>query len=64
MKGGPASVTNFELMSPVTEAFLLGCLAQRFPGEWLEWDSANMRFTNSEKANRWVNPAYRSEYKI
>ena len=31
-KGGPASLTNFEISSPVTEAFLLGCLAQRLPG--------------------------------
>src|SRR5581483_2823504 len=31
IKGGAASLTNFEIQSPVTEAFLLGCLAQRFP---------------------------------
>ena len=35
IKGGPASLTNFEVQSPVTEAFLLGCLAQRFPGRTL-----------------------------
>ena len=63
-KGGPPSQTSFETQSPVTESFLLGVLAQRFPSDWLEWDSANMRFTNSEKANRWVNPPYRSEYKV
>ena len=33
IKGGPPSQSNFELMSPVTEAFLLGSLAQRVPGE-------------------------------
>jgi len=63
-KGGPATATSFELQSPVTESFLLGCLAQHFPGEWLEWDSANLRFTNSEKANRYVDPPYRSEYRL
>lgn len=61
-RGGPASLTNFELQCPVTEAFLLGCLAQRFPGERLEWDPAAMRITSSERANRWVDPPYRSEY--
>ena len=63
-KGGPPAQTSFELQSPVTESFLLGCLAQRVPAERLEWDSANMRFTNSERANRFVDPPYRSQYKI
>lgn len=63
-KGGPASLANFELQSPVTESFLLGCLAQRFPGERLLWDTANMRVTNFEKANEYVDPPYRSPYPI
>jgi predicted dehydrogenase len=63
-KGGPAPLANFELQSPVTEAFLLGCLAQRFPGQLIEWDSANMRVTNSEKLNGYVDPPYRSAYRI
>ena len=63
-KGGPASLTNFEVQSPVTEAFLLGCLAQRFPGERFEWDATNMRVTNSEKANRYLDPPARSAYAI
>jgi hypothetical protein len=62
-KGGPASLTNFELQSPATEAFLLGCVAQRVPGERLLWDTANMRFTNSEKANGCVDPPYRGEFR-
>ncbi|HWB97893.1 MAG TPA: Gfo/Idh/MocA family oxidoreductase [Bryobacteraceae bacterium] len=61
-KGGPPSATNFEVQSPVTEAFLLGCLAQRLPGERFEWDSAAMRITNSEKANRYLDPAPRRDY--
>jgi predicted dehydrogenase len=62
-KGGPASLTNFELQSPVTEAFLLGCVAQRVPAQRLAWDTANMRFTNSERANGYVDPPYRSEFR-
>jgi predicted dehydrogenase len=58
----PAPLANFEMQSPVTEAFLLGCLAQRFPGERLEWDAAHMRITSSEKANRYVDPPARSGY--
>jgi len=63
-KGGPPSLTNFEVQCPVTEAFLLGCLAQRFPGERFDWDSANVRVTNSEKANQYLDQAPRSAYKI
>ena len=58
-KGGPASSADFRSQSAVTEAFLLGCLAQRLPGERFEWDSAAMRITNSERGNRFVDPPYR-----
>ncbi|HWQ56486.1 MAG TPA: Gfo/Idh/MocA family oxidoreductase, partial [Bryobacteraceae bacterium] len=59
-KGDPATAAGFEPQSPVTEAFLLGCLSQRFAGERLEWNSAAMRVTNSEAAGRFVDPPYRS----
>jgi predicted dehydrogenase len=59
---GQAPLANFEIQSPVTEAFLLGCLAQRFPGERLAWDSANMKITSFEKANQFVDPPARSGY--
>jgi predicted dehydrogenase len=63
-KGGAPSLTSFEIQSPVTEAFLLGCLAQRFPGEQFAWDSENMRITNSEKANRYLDPAPRTGFGV
>jgi predicted dehydrogenase len=61
-KGGPAALTNFEIQSPVTEAFLLGCMAQRLPGEKLLWDTAQTKVTNNEKANSLVDPPYRNGY--
>jgi predicted dehydrogenase len=61
---GQAPLANFELQSPVTEAFLLGCMAQRFPGELLEWDTANVRITSSEKLNSYIDPPYRSPYTL
>ena len=63
-KGGPAPLANFESQAPVTEAFLLGCIAQRFPGQLIEWDTAAMRITNSEKLNGYVDPPSRSAYKV
>jgi hypothetical protein len=61
-KGGPAPLASFETQAAVTETFLLGCLAQRIPWERFEWDTANKRVTNSEAANRYIDPPYRSEY--
>ncbi len=61
-KGGPAPLANFEIQAPVTEAFLLGCIAQHFPGDLLKWDEANARITSSERANRWVDPPMRSGF--
>jgi hypothetical protein len=63
-KGGPATVASFESQSPVTESFLLGCIAQRFPGEFLEWDTQNTRITSSAKANAFVDPPSRTKYLI
>jgi predicted dehydrogenase len=60
--GAPAPLANFEIQSPVTEAFLLGCIAQRFPGERIEWDTANMRITSPEKLNAYVDPPGRSGF--
>jgi hypothetical protein len=61
-KGGSPALTNFEIQAPVTEAFLLGCMAQRLPGEKLLWDTAQMKVTNNEKANGFVDPPYRNGY--
>jgi predicted dehydrogenase len=64
-KGSPQPpLADFEIQSPVTEAFLLGCIAQRFPGQLLEWDTTSMRITNSEKLNAYVDPPYRNAYRL
>jgi predicted dehydrogenase len=64
IKGGPAPLANFESQGPVTEAFLLGCIAQRFPGQLIEWDTGSTRITNSDKLNGYVDPPYRAAYRI
>ena len=61
-KGGQAALTNFEIQNPVTEAFLLGCMAQRLPGEKINWDTSQTKVTNNEKANSLVDPSYRNGY--
>jgi predicted dehydrogenase len=61
-KGGPAPQSDFASQTPATESFLLGCLAQRLPNERFEWDSPSMRITNSQAANRLIDPAYRGNW--
>ena len=36
----------------------------RVPGKKLEWDSKNMRFTNSEEANKYVKSAFREGWEL
>lgn len=61
-KGGPEPAASFGAQSPATEALLLGCLAQRLPNERYLWDSASMRVTNSEKANKFIDPPMRGSW--
>lgn len=51
---------NFDYSGPLTETVLLGCIAVRFPKTTLEWNSAEMRITNVEEANRFVRRRYRA----
>jgi hypothetical protein len=61
-KGGPAPLADFPSQSAPTEAFLLGCIAQRMPGTHLDWDSAAMKVTSSEAANKYIDPPYRGNW--
>ena len=63
-KGGPSPNASFENESPVSEAFLLGCISQRLPGTLLDWDTKQMRITSSEKANAFVDPPARKDYLV
>jgi hypothetical protein len=62
--GAPRPSADFESQSPVTEALLLGCLAQRLPNQRFLWDSGNLRVTNSEAANGFVDPPCRREFAV
>ncbi|MCB1237518.1 MAG: Gfo/Idh/MocA family oxidoreductase [Verrucomicrobiae bacterium] len=55
---------GFDYGSMLTEAVLLGNIAVRFKQETLKWDSANLKFTNHEEANRWVTRDYREGWEI
>ena len=44
--GGPKTESHFAQTGPMTEAILLGTVANRVPDQLLEWDSVNMKFPN------------------
>ena len=57
-KGGNPACSNFDYSGPLTEVVLLGNLALRTEGPLL-WDGTNMRVTNNEAANQYVQREYR-----
>ena len=49
----------------LTETILVGNLALRAPvGERIEWDAVNLRSTNVESVNKFVDREYRSGWEI
>ena len=64
MRAGRPAGSPFEYGGALTEIGLLGAIAIRMPGQKLQWDAAAARFTNSEEANRFVNPPYRSGWRL
>jgi predicted dehydrogenase len=56
--------SNFDYGGPLTELARLGIIGMQFPGQTLEWDGPNMRFTNVPDANRLIHPACRSGWAL
>lgn len=56
--------SNFGYAGPLTETVQLGVIASRVGEGELKWDSAKLRFTNSERANRYVHEEYRKGWHV
>jgi hypothetical protein len=72
-KGGPASPGNFINAANCSEAIALAAAAMRISrknfGEnkavpALQWDAANMKFTNMPEANQYLVREYRDGWKL
>jgi predicted dehydrogenase len=69
-KGGQPGGSNFDWAGPLTEAVLLGNVALRpelredLTTQTLLWDGPNLRFTNSDTANRFVKREYRKGWTL
>ncbi|MBL7038548.1 MAG: Gfo/Idh/MocA family oxidoreductase [Pirellulaceae bacterium] len=57
-KTGSPTTCNFDYSGAVTETVLLGNIAYR-TGQKLEWDGADMKFTNCPEANGYLQREYR-----
>ncbi|MEM0895969.1 MAG: Gfo/Idh/MocA family oxidoreductase, partial [Verrucomicrobiota bacterium] len=51
---GKKPSANFDYAAPLTETVLLGCVAGRFTGERMEWDTEKAEFPNFPEANQFV----------
>jgi len=57
-------VANWDYAGPMTEAVLLGTVALRLPGVTLKWDSAALKFSNSELGNAMVKEPHRKGHEV
>ena len=64
IKNGTQAGSNFDYGGPLTELAQLGIIATKMLGQKLEWDSKNMRFTNCDEANQFINPPYREGWTL
>jgi predicted dehydrogenase len=64
IRGEGQTTSNFDYAGPLTETVLLGTVASRFADQQLQWDSANLRFTNVPKANDYVQQPYRKGWEV
>ena len=61
---GRKACDDFTHGGPLTEAVLVGAMADRFAGEWLKWDSKALGFTGHKQANQLVQRKYRDGWKV
>ena len=64
VRGEGKTSAGFDYSGPLTESVLLGSVASRFPKSTLQWDAANLRFTNVSEANQYVRRTYRKGWEV
>jgi predicted dehydrogenase len=55
---------SFELAGPLTEALLLGVVANRFPGQSLQWNASGLVIGNHDAANELLWRPYREGFEV
>jgi predicted dehydrogenase len=64
VKNNRPAGSNFDYGGPLTELARLGIIAILMLGQKLEWDGENMRFTNCDEANKYINPPSREGWTL
>jgi predicted dehydrogenase len=63
-RGEGETSASFSYGGPLTEALVLGVVANRFPDTKLQWDAENLRITNLDQANELLRRNYRTEFAV
>jgi hypothetical protein len=61
---GRKACDDFSHGGPLTEAVLVGAMADRVSGDWLHWDRERQIFADNEQATSLVRRAYRDGWKV
>ena len=64
IKGEEKASCPFDYAAPLNETMLLGVAALYAPGEILRYDSENMKFTNKEEVNQYLQREYRKGWSL
>ena len=64
IRNGTKAGSDFSYGGPLTEIAMLGVIAIKMAGTKLDWDSSQMRFSNSPEANQYLNPPYRAGWTL
>ena len=64
VKTGKAPNSNFSYAGPLCETVLLGVIASRVPNKELLWNSGDLKFSNSDKANSYIREDYRKGWEV
>jgi len=62
--GNGTTSASFSYAGPLTEALLLGVVANRFPETTLNWDAKKLQVTNIPEANRLIKRDYREGFEV
>jgi predicted dehydrogenase len=62
--GNGSTSAGFDYAGPLTEALLLGVVANRFPQTQLDWDWQKMQFSSHDQANQLLRRTYRSGFEV
>ncbi len=62
--GTDKTSTNFAYAGRLTEALLLGVVANRFPGTKLDWNADKLEVTNVPEANKLLRRNYREGFEV